>query len=92
MPWFFLIGFMGAGKTTLGSNVAERLALPFYDLDERIELDAGLSVREILSRFREKGIFVTVKRTCYENSSPPGVPESSPPAAGRSLSRKIVLS
>ena len=47
MPWFFLIGFMGAGKTTLGSNVAERLALPFYDLDERIELDAGLSVREI---------------------------------------------
>lgn len=47
MPWFFLVGFMGAGKTTLGSKVAERLALPFFDLDERIELDAGLSIREI---------------------------------------------
>lgn len=54
MPWFFLVGFMGAGKTTLGSNVAERLALPFYDLDERIELDAGLTIREIFEAQGER--------------------------------------
>lgn len=54
MPWFFLVGFMGAGKTTLGSNVAERLALPFYDLDERIELDTGLGIREIFDAQGEK--------------------------------------
>lgn len=54
MPWFFLVGFMGTGKTTLGSKVAERLALPFFDLDERIELDAGLSIREIFEAQGEK--------------------------------------
>lgn len=59
MQWFFLVGFMGAGKTTLGSKVAERLALPFFDLDERIELHAGISVREIFetggeTAFRER--------------------------------------
>ena len=54
MPWFFLVGFMGAGKTTLGSKVAERLELPFFDLDGRIELDAGLSIRELFEAQGEK--------------------------------------
>ena len=55
MQWFFLVGFMGAGKTTLGSQVAERLALPFFDLDKRIELDAGMSIREIFDTEGERG-------------------------------------
>ena len=55
MQWFFLVGFMGAGKTTLGSQVAERLALPFFDLDKRIELDAGMSIREIFETEGERG-------------------------------------
>ncbi len=55
MQWFFLVGFMGAGKTTLGSQVAERLALPFFDLDARIELDAGISIREIFEAEGERG-------------------------------------
>ena len=56
MPWFFLVGFMGAGKTTLGSKVAERLELPFFDLDGRIELDAGLSIRELFEAQGEKDL------------------------------------
>lgn len=33
----FLIGFMGAGKTSVGRAVARRLEWTFYDLDELIE-------------------------------------------------------
>ena len=47
MQWFFLVGFMGVGKTTLGAIVAEKLGLPFFDLDEQIELEAGASIQEI---------------------------------------------
>ena len=32
-----LVGFMGAGKTTLGAEVARRLGRPFVDLDREIE-------------------------------------------------------
>lgn len=46
----FLVGFMGAGKTTLGRRVADRLSLPFFDLDARIEASSGRSIREIFDR------------------------------------------
>lgn len=49
---FFLIGFMGAGKTTLGRYAAQHNALHFLDLDHYIEQKAGQDVRAI---FREKG-------------------------------------
>jgi shikimate kinase len=47
VQWFFLVGFMGVGKTTLGAKVAEKLALPFFDLDARIANQACVSIREI---------------------------------------------
>lgn len=47
---FFLVGFMGAGKTTLGSGVARELDLPFFDLDERIEKTMGRSIADIFAR------------------------------------------
>jgi shikimate kinase len=43
----FLVGFMGAGKTTVGTILAEKLGYDFVDLDQAIEAVAGKSVREI---------------------------------------------
>jgi shikimate kinase len=48
----FLVGFMGAGKTTVGRALGHRLGLPFEDLDERIQLREGKTIEEI---FRESG-------------------------------------
>jgi shikimate kinase/3-dehydroquinate synthase len=44
-----LVGFMGAGKTTVGHIVAERLGQPFVDSDVLIEQRLGRSVRDIFA-------------------------------------------
>jgi shikimate kinase len=43
----FLIGSMGAGKTTVGRKLADRFGLRFIDLDHEIEAQAGASVNLI---------------------------------------------
>ncbi len=48
----FLTGFMGAGKTSVGRALANRLGWRFVDLDERIVAGTGLSIAEL---FRERG-------------------------------------
>ncbi|HKF15543.1 MAG TPA: bifunctional shikimate kinase/3-dehydroquinate synthase [Gaiellaceae bacterium] len=47
-----LIGFMGAGKSTLGFDVASRIDRPFVDLDREIERGLQRSIPEL---FREEG-------------------------------------
>ena len=44
-----LVGFMGAGKTTVGTLVAARLGLPFTDSDQVIEGRTGRPIREIFA-------------------------------------------
>ncbi|NBU14422.1 MAG: hypothetical protein EBT35_07435, partial [Alphaproteobacteria bacterium] len=36
-----LVGMMGAGKTSIGKRLAQRLAVPFNDADAEIERAAG---------------------------------------------------
>ena len=48
-----LIGMMGAGKSTVGRFVADRLDVPFKDADKEIEEAAGRSVEEIFAEFGE---------------------------------------
>jgi len=50
----FLIGFMGSGKTTLGSSLARKLSYEFVDMDHLIEETAGMTVPGIFSEHGEK--------------------------------------
>ena len=43
----YLIGMMGAGKSTLGISLSEKIQKPFVDLDSEIEKAAGKSITEI---------------------------------------------
>ena len=49
----FLVGFMGAGKTTVGRALARQLRWDFFDLDDLIEQRAGKSVQAIFSESGE---------------------------------------
>jgi shikimate kinase / 3-dehydroquinate synthase len=42
-----LVGFMGAGKSSLGAEAAGRLGRPFLDLDLELERELGMTIAEI---------------------------------------------
>ena len=44
-----LVGLMGAGKTSVGRRLAEKLDIPFVDADHEIETAAGKSIAEIFA-------------------------------------------
>ena len=52
-PAFYLVGFMGCGKSTVGRLLAESLSWDFVDLDEEIERDAQLKIAGIFKKLGE---------------------------------------
>jgi len=52
-PAVVLVGAPGSGKSTVGALLAERLAVPFTDVDTEIEAQAGTSVAEIFTEHGE---------------------------------------
>lgn len=50
-----LVGFMGAGKTTVGRLLAEELGVPFVDADEAIVAAEGRSIADIFTTDGEAG-------------------------------------
>lgn len=58
MERFFMVGYMGCGKSTLGRRLARRLGIPFVDTDSLVERHEGASVADVFhyegeQRFRE---------------------------------------
>ena len=50
-----LIGLRGAGKSALGSLLAQELRVPFVELDREVEKDAGMPLDEIFSLYGQSG-------------------------------------
>ena len=55
MRRIILIGYMGAGKTTVGKALAKELRMPFYDLDWYIESRMHKTVKAIFDERGEAG-------------------------------------
>ena len=51
----FLIGLMGAGKTTIGRQIASELSLEFFDSDHEIENRTGVTITHIFDIEGENG-------------------------------------
>ena len=51
----FLIGPMGAGKSTIGREIAERLHLEFFDSDQEIERRTGADIAWVFDLEGEEG-------------------------------------
>lgn len=66
----FLIGYMGAGKTTLGRPLAEKLQVPFIDLDAAIEAREGRTIRQLFIEVGE-AVFREKERDCLQSGDFP---------------------
>ena len=50
----FLIGFMGAGKSTIARSLVQKLNFPLIEMDERIVKEQGMPISEIFDRYGEE--------------------------------------
>lgn len=48
-----MVGLMGAGKSTIGRRLAQRIGLPFVDADNAIEEAAAMTIPEIFATYGE---------------------------------------
>ena len=55
MKTIIIIGYMGAGKTTVGKALAQELGVMFYDLDWYIESRMRKTVKQIFDESGEEG-------------------------------------
>lgn len=76
-----LVGIPGAGKSTVGRELAARLQWPFVDLDEEIEAREGMRVSEIFAR-RGEAHFRALERELTERLATRGGPAVVAPGGG----------
>ena len=55
MTRIIILGYMGAGKTTVGKSLSRALGIPFYDLDWYIESRMRKTVSQIFAEKGEEG-------------------------------------
>jgi shikimate kinase/3-dehydroquinate synthase len=66
-----LIGFMGAGKSARGQEVAARIGRPFVDVDREIETNAGDTIVEIFRSWGEAAFREIEEETAGEALTSP---------------------
>ena len=67
----FLLGFMGAGKSTFGKRLANALQYDFIDLDTEIAHQAGMSASAFIS-LKGENAFRELESTCLKSLKSPG--------------------
>ena len=70
-----LIGYRGSGKTSVGKLLANRLGWAWCDSDDKIELDAGVSIREIFEQHGEahfRGLETDAIKTLIDDANDQG--------------------
>ncbi len=88
----FLLGFMASGKTTVGRALAERLNVPFIDLDEEIVTAAGCTIAEMIARQGEAA-FRQLETECLRKASShkPAVIALGGGAFTQAVNRELIL-
>lgn len=66
MRRIIIIGYMGAGKTTVGKALSKQLNMPFYDLDWYIESRMRKTVKEIFDERGEEGFRIIEHNLLHE--------------------------
>ncbi|MFT3961697.1 shikimate kinase [Propionivibrio sp.] len=69
----YLVGLMGAGKTTIGRSLAKRLGLRFVDTDKEIEARTGVSIPTIFEIEGEDGFRKRESQVIAETSAKNGL-------------------
>ncbi|MFG6148537.1 shikimate kinase [Halobacillus sp. B23F22_1] len=49
----FLIGYMGSGKSTVASELSDKLNIPYIEMDETIEQQQEMSIPQIFNKYGE---------------------------------------
>ena len=49
----YIVGFMCAGKTTIGRDLSARIGAPFFDLDDLVEASENMKVKDIFTHHGE---------------------------------------
>lgn len=61
-----LIGYMGAGKTTIGKALSDEMNIPFYDLDWYIEARMHRNIKQLFEERGEEGFRKTEQAMLHE--------------------------
>ncbi len=64
-PLIFLWGMPGSGKSTLGKQLAKKIAYDFCDLDELIEKESGKTIASLFA-FESESLFRSMEKNQLE--------------------------